>query len=231
MESLKMKLNEAMASEEKRIEKLSRISDANKRKTLEERFKAERAREQEQISWLLDDYRQLQAIRANPNKDDDADTLRQEPGNNGKTSVAPPIRTMDKDRFKLNVYVKEVNLNKELLHRFQKVDEKVERRYTVSTKTVDESKQLSLLFKKRELLQQLVSVHKDQLNAMGGETFPETRSSRSYYAGAPATVRSNSSSGSSRASWATFATSNNHYASNNRQEYSHRPYRVPSLPI
>lgn len=229
MESLKHKLSEAMAAEEKRLDKLSSISDPHKRKALEERYKAERAREQEQIGWYLEDYRQIQAIRANsknvgdPNYSNQAED--RQPENTAKSTTAPPIKTMDTDRFKLNVLAKEVNSNKELLYRFEKVDQKVHRRNLAPARdTANESKQLDLLLKKRELLQQLVSVHKNELTALG-ENIPMTQSSRSHYA---PSVRSNSSRSSS-ASWATFATPSTH--NNNQQISSRRPYRVPSLPI
>jgi hypothetical protein len=201
-------INEAKMAEDKRLYDLSRAPPRRK-KELEARFEAQRARDKTKIDCLLQDLQAVQQITQL-----------------GEVDMSSRIRTggtlppgMDADRFRNDV-------NISWLQRLEHLDKKFENRSTTKYNEYEEKKkvylfffldflflkniylQLILLKEKREILKDLVNVQSNAIKTMlsesGNMDVPAPLRRRDERARS-VSGRSDSSRGSS-VSYATFAT-------------------------
>eukprot|EP01041_Mallomonas_annulata_P012683 gene12683-26712_t len=191
LDAMKHRVSEAMQAEGKRKKIFSDkkyILPPSKLKQLEARHEEERIKDQEQITQLLSDFQAMKSHYA----ENEPDLSKRKP--QSAMNFSTSTRT---DRFNKQMYIADINFNREAYNKFETVDLAfMKRQATPKYDEYAEKRKLQLLVQKRDVLSKLSTIQRAELY----EQKDETANRRTY-------EPSVNSAAVSQASWATFASS------------------------
>lgn len=230
-ESLLRTLKECRVAEEKRSARFERASSASERTTLEARFEMERTLDQERVQRLTTDFN---LVRRAVVQGDINEAVVETRKVLATKKVLPKLEP-DHNRFAGCDTQADLIKLEGAYRMFEKIDRQAALKRLPKFDPYPIQKNLALLRQKRDILQQLVSVQVRALNAQqlqggGGMMQSLPAAHRPMQRADTASVYSDATSTSSKASWATFASS--HTARGVASAGApRRPLKVPPLQL